>query len=139
MSKKITPQAKVINLFFVLLAGFVVANGIAVAIVQEKLPAVGQAVQMPFDPIQNMVTPAPPVIENSRCVDSDNGADAKMPGSATYYTGELEGETRYDLCADDTQLVERACIHSKLQTQKIDCAALGLHCIEDADLRGYCG
>lgn len=138
MKKKfISPRAKVINLFFVLLAGFVVINGIALALLQQKMPSVGYAVQTPFASKDMPVIPSPPII-TARCVDSDNGMDAKMPGMATYFTGTLEGETRFDLCADDI-LIERSCQNGKLESQKIDCAGLGLHCLEDADVKGYCG
>lgn len=138
MRINISPQQKVINLFFVLLAGFVVVNGIALALLQQNMPGVGQAIQMPFESVQKTQTLPSPETLSSRCVDSDNGVDARMPGSATYYTGELEGETRFDLCAGEI-LIERSCQNGKLQSQKIDCAALDLHCLEDAELKGYCG
>lgn len=137
--KSVPSQAKAVNLFFMLLIGFVVVNGIALLVVQQQLPSVGQAVQTPFSVQDTSIVI--PTIEAlpSRCVDSDNGVDARMPGSTTYYTGKLEGETRSDLCADDSLVVERACVNGKLQTQVIDCTALGLHCLEDMDLKGYCG
>lgn len=135
--KKISQQAKVINLFFVLLGGFVIVNGLALALVQQKMPIVGQAVQTPFTSRDIPVIPSPQPV-SAHCVDSDNGIDARMPGMATYFTGTLEGETRFDLCADDI-LIERSCQNGKLQSQKIDCATLGLHCLEDADVKGYCG
>ncbi|MDO8656992.1 MAG: hypothetical protein Q7K45_07185 [Nanoarchaeota archaeon] len=134
------PAAKVVNLFFMLLIGFVVLNGVALLVVQQQLPSVGQAVKTPFSVQDTSIII--PIIEAealpSRCVDSDTGVDAKMPGSATYYTGELEGETRFDLCAG-TILVERSCQNGKLQSTKIDCASLNLKCLEDTDLKGYCG
>ena len=129
------PAAKVVNLFFMLLIGFVVLNGVALLVVQQQLPSVGQAVKTPFSvhdtssiAVQDTSSIVIPVFEvlPSRCVDSDTGVDAKMPGSATYYTGELEGETRFDLCAG-TILVERSCQNGKLQSSKIDCASLSLN------------
>ena len=138
------PAAKVVNLFFMLLIGFVVLNGVALLVVQQQLPSVGQAVKTPFG-VQDAFKDTSiiiPIIEiealPSRCVDYDTGVDAKMPGSATYYTGELEGETRFDLCAGNI-LIERSCQNGKLQSQKIDCASLSLNCLEDAELKGYCG
>lgn len=134
------PPAKVVNLFFMLLIGFVVVNGLALLVVQQKLPSVGQAVETPFNTVQNTAASIIPTAEiiPSRCVDSDTGVDAAMPGIATYYTGELQGESRYDLCAGDV-LIERSCQNVRLQSQEIDCASLGLHCLEDVDLKGWCG
>ena len=135
--KKISQQAKVINLFFVLLGGFVILNGLALALVQQKMPSVGYAVQTPFTSRDIPVIPSLQSV-SAHCVDADNGVDARMPGMVTYFTGTLEGETRFDLCADDI-LIERSCQNGKLESQKIDCAGLGLHCLEDADVKGYCG
>lgn len=138
MKKNLSAPAKATKAFFIVLTGLVIINGIALAIVQQKVPAVGEAIKTPFAAVKPAAALIRPELPATSCVDSDDGALVKIAGSAVYYTDNLEGETRYDLCSGDN-VVERVCQEGKINQIVIDCTTLGLRCRDDAEMKGYCG